>query len=225
MTQAKAEKYLKVPKNLMESLIKIGMIRRYRHSTSVHGYRFSKAELDQFLERLLLDATPVASGAEGMMSISRATFHCRAKVSDIIQMIFDRKLRRVGHRQDLAGFQSVVIDSLDVKNAHDKPLDGMSVAAAGSKLQIHTLVLHKLIQRGVLKASHVRHPISNRPSLRIDHLELERFDAEYTTAFNLARPLKQDVVKLRKSLAAKGIKPAEETLGLETTFYRRSDLQ
>lgn len=112
------------------------------------------------------------------------------------------------------------------KDARENPnLDGMTAAAAGWKLHINPRVLRGLIKRGILKTPHVKHPISNRPSLRIDPLELERFDAEYTTAFNFARLLKQHVVKLQESLAAKGINPAEETLGLETTFYRRSDLR
>lgn len=226
LTQAKAEEYLNVPKNLMESLIKIGMIRRYRHSTGFHGYRFSKAELDEFLARLLKDAVPVHVDAEGLLSIGRASFHCRAKVSDIIQLIFDRKLPRVGHRPDLAGVQSIVVYPEDVKNARGYPdLAGMNAVTAGAKLRINPRVIRVLIERGFLAASKIKNPINNRPAFRIDPSELDRFDAEYTTAFNLARLQKQDVVKIQNSLAAKGVHPVEGLSDTESTFYRRSDLQ
>lgn len=227
LTQANAERYLNVPKNLMENLIHEGFVRRYRASTGVQGYRFSKAELDRFLERMFLDAVPAGPGSEAAMSISRASFHCRASATAIIQIILDRKLRWIGYREDLRGLASLIVHPQDVIDAFCLPhLDGMTVAEVSAKLHIHPMVVRELIKRNLLKASSKLHPVNNRPSLRIAPSELERFDAEYTTLFNLARQLKLDHhLKLKAILADRGIHPAEETIGLDTTFYKRLDLQ
>lgn len=225
MIQAKAEDYLSAPKNLMEHLIEVGLIRRYRHSTSFHGYRFVKSELDEFLERLMLDAVPVDAEIEGALSISQASYKCRVKVSAIIQLILDRKLRWVGRRRDLSGLQSLLVLAEEVKKTHCfDHLTGLTVAAAVAKLRISPTVLRGLIKRGMLTATTAKHPITNRQTIRIALCELERFDAEFVTFVNFAQSSNADQRKLRAHLKANGIEPAPEMIGLETTFYRRSEI-
>ena len=67
--------------------------------------------------------------------------------------------------------------------------------------------------------------MTGHEKLRFTRAEIDRFASEYVSLFNLGRTLRQKAARVRKDLDARGVKPAQELLGLDAIFYRRSDLE
>ena len=149
----------------------------------------------------------------------------RAKCSltRLLELISDRKIW-VGRRPDRSGLASLLVNVDEVRLAVATPTkDGLSIIEAGSALQIDPNVLRKLADRMVIETFKIRDPKTGALGLRVTHSELARFSSTYVSIFQLSRTLRRQVRALRVDLANKGVREAEETVGLGT-FYRRSEL-
>lgn len=84
--------------------------------------------------------------------------------------------------------------------------------------------IRRIADRGLIKCTRYIDPLTGRKKMVLLTSDLERFDAEFVTLFNLARPMRRQPSQLCAELTAQGILPAKETIGVGATFYRRSDL-
>jgi hypothetical protein len=160
------------------------------------------------------------------MSISYASAHVRCKISTIFQFILDRKLRWVGRRTDRSGLDALLVNPEDLKLVMNRPTDdGLSAFDAAKSLRLAPAVLRRLAERKIVGSFRVRDPMTGHVKLRFARAEIDRFASEYVSLFNLGRTLRQNAARVRKDLNARGVKPAQETLGLNAIFYRRSDLE
>jgi hypothetical protein len=226
LTLAEAERRLGVSANVMKILLDGGFIQRRRVSKGPHGLRFWADELDAFLARVLEGAEPIDGKVEETMSISYASAHARCTISTIFQLILDRKLNWVGHRTDRSGLDALLVIPDDIKLALNRPTDdGLSAIDAAESLRLAPAVMRRLADRKIVGSFRVRDPMTGHEKLRFARAEIDRFASEYVSLFNLGRTLRQKPARVRKDLDACGVKPAQELLGLDAIFYRRSDLE
>jgi hypothetical protein len=120
---------------------------------------------------------------------------------------------------------SLLVYPEDVKSALGRsPLEGMSTLEAGKHFRIAPGVFRELAARKIIAACKVRDPLSSRVKTRFSVSELDRFNAEYVSLFNLSNDLSRKTALVRKELSDRGIMPASEMEGLTAIFYCRADI-
>lgn len=226
LTLAEAERRIGVSANVMKVLLDGGFVQRRRVSKGPHGLRFWADELDTFVAHVFEGSEPVEGKTDETMSVSYASAHARCTISTIFQLILDRKLRWVGRRTDRSGIDALLVNPDDLKLALNRPVEtGLSAIDAAESLRLDPKVMRRLADRNIVASFTIRDPMTGHEKLRIAPEEIDRFASEYISLFNLGRNLGQNVSRVRKDLDARGVKPAQELLGLDAIFYRRADLE
>ncbi|MGM4998218.1 hypothetical protein AB8A05_05710 [Tardiphaga sp. 538_B7_N1_4] len=72
-------------------------------------------------------------------------------------------------------------------------------------------------------ATTMKHPVTRQMRLFLDPADVDRFDEEYISLFNLSRWTKRGSRALKIDLATRSIHPVLEETGV-ITIYRRTDL-
>ncbi|MDB5566353.1 MAG: hypothetical protein JWP84_2919, partial [Tardiphaga sp.] len=222
---AEAQKRINVTGNVMNTLRKDKIIGRQCTESDATRDRYSIVELDDFVRRLFVDAEPVEADSASVMCLMDASARNRCTISVIVKLILDRKLPWVGFRKDVRGVASLRVNPEDVSRLLARKVpEGVHAFEAGTFLKIAPPVIRRIADRGLIKGTRYIDPLSGRTKMVLSTSDLERFDAEYVTLFNLARPMRRQPSQLRAELSAQGILPAKETIGVGAAFYRRSDL-
>lgn len=225
VTLVEAQKRLGVAESIMNILLANGFVQRRRVGRNFLGLRFRSDELDAFLKSVMEGAEPVERSTSDMKSLSYASAHARCKIATIIQMIIDKKLPWVGRRVRSVGLASLLVYPEDVKTALGRsPLEGLSALEAGRRFSIAGSTFRQLAARKIIEAREVRHPLSGRVRLRFSESELDRFNSEYVSLYNLSKELGQRRDLVRRELKARGVMPVPETDGLNAIFYRRAEV-
>ncbi|WP_441255872.1 TniQ family protein [Tardiphaga sp. 285_C5_N1_2] len=222
---AEAQKRINVTANVMNTLRKDKIISRQCTESDATRDRYSIVELDDFVRRLFVDAQPVDSDSANAVCLMDASARNRCTISVIVKFILDRKLPWVGSRNDVRGVASIRVNPGDVSQllARQVPI-GVHAFEAGTYLKIAPPVIRRIADRGLIKGTCYVDPLSGRKKMVLSTDDIERFNAEYVTLFNLARAMRRQLSQLRAELTAQGILPAKETIGVGATFYRRSDV-
>jgi hypothetical protein len=224
ITQLQAQRHLNVSENVMDSLIECNLISRHKQSAAVHAHRFLISELDDFLAGLISGAAPVAPGTSGVFSLSDVAQKVKTSVHAIVTLIVNRRLKWVGYRTDLRGFSSLVVKPKDVADVLRKSdPQKLSTAATASRLNLSQHAVRHLLRQKLLVATQMKHPVTNQMRDFFEQSDIDRFDAEYVSLFNLSRLTGTQGAKLRKEFAQRSIFPVVEKIGV-TTIYRRVDL-
>lgn len=145
-------------------------------------------------------------------------------VHGIVKLLLDRRLKWVGYRTDLRGFASLVVNPKDVadvmRQSHPQKL---STAGAASRLNLSQHAARHLLGQKLLLATRMKHPVTRQIRDFFDPSDVDHFDAEYVSLFNLSRLMRTQGAKLRKEFTERPILPVVEEIGVTTT-YRRADL-
>ena len=223
ITQVEAQRHLNVSENVMNRLIASNLISRHKQSTGVYAYRYIVSELDALLADVFRDALPVSPDTKGALSLGRAAQAVQSSVDAITNLIVNRRLKWVGYRTDLRGFSSLVVDPVDVasvlRQSHPSKL---STAATASRLNVSKRAVRYLIGK-LLVSAPMKHPVSHKICHFFDPTDIDRFDAEYISLFNLSRLTSRRAATLKKELDERSILPVLAEWRV-TTIYRRADL-
>ena len=218
-----AEKHIGATPNAMKALLDNGLLRRHRVSKGGLGLRFRINELDAFLKPIMEQAELTDGQTDNLEDLSMTCVRAKCSLTRLLELISDRKIW-VGRRPNRSGLASLLVNLKEVRLAVATPTkDGLSIIEAGRALQIDPKVLRNLADRKVIETFKIRDPKTGALGLRVTHSELTRFSSTYVSIFQLSRTLRRQVRALRVYLANKGVREAEETVGLGT-FYRRSEL-
>jgi hypothetical protein len=189
-------------------------------------HAFAKADLDNFLARLLDGAIEVETPQPPGYSIQDAAKRANCGAGEIIQLILDKKLRWVGRRAGVDGYAAVLIDADEIKRHVRGPaLDGLTAEMMHLEMHTATRVVNALIWAGYLPTQRVTNPLNRCPVDITSRADFDVFRQTYVTLFDLARELGVHFNVLKVWLREQGIKPAldKETFG--ATFYRRADIR
>lgn len=222
---AEAQKRLNVTDNVMKALRKDAIIGRQCQETEATRDRYSISELDEFLARLFANAEPVEEDSATAVPLLSVSARVRCTISVIVRFILEGKLPWVGVRKDLHGLVSLRVNPQHVSELIARQIpDGVHALEAGTFLKIAPTVIRRIADRGLIKNTRYVDAVTGRKKMVLCPTDLKRFDSEYVTLFNLARPMGRQPVRLLAELSALGVEPAAETVGVNATFYRRADL-
>jgi hypothetical protein len=189
------------------------------------GHAFLKSELDGFLERLMRDADPSFYGDPAMVPLITAAKRSCSAVMDVVALVLDGKLSRVGRDPGQAGFVSVLVDAEEVRPLVTGPAyEGISLRELERLLPAKSPAVKMLVKKGLLVAVTVKNPVTGWMQPTVLQDELERFRREYVSLNTLARERGEHFARVKKSLVAAGVSPVCDPDELNQTLYRRSDI-
>lgn len=219
-----AARYLEAGTIRVSALLKAGFIKRHRIKGGTIEL-FKRPELDDFLSSLLEHAVPVKTIPSGVTNILAATRRACCSITDIVQLILDRKLAWLGHHRKSAGLASVLVKLDEVKMATrlEEP-PGLSLRAAEEALQIRDVDLAQFIRAGIINTFTATNPVNRCQTRFISMDEIERFKRNFVSLFQLARSQGRGLPAIKQDLFEKGIMPIFLE-GLNATFYRRADVE
>ncbi|UZE47080.1 hypothetical protein ONR75_19010 [Rhodopseudomonas sp. P2A-2r] len=224
LTLLQAQERLNVSEVSMNVLLKAGLTNRHRVTSGKRGDRYFDYEIDQFLDNLSINAQPIKKENGNVMKIRSVARYALRSLSDVIQLILDRKVSWVGRLPEVKGIEALVLRLDEVKAVVRGPtFEGLTAVPAGHFLQITAPVLREIARRGIIKTIRCADPVNRSSRIVFPLAELERFRLDYVSLNHLRDGRQGGWV--RRKLAADNIMPAEELAGLEATFYKRSDLK
>lgn len=223
VNHAEAQRRLNTSAHLMNQLIDANLLPRHKQGMGHHAYRFLIPELDALLASVLSGASPVAPGTDRGLSLAETALAIKSSVHEITGLIINRRLQWVGSSTDSYGFASILVDPDEVaevlRQSHPKLL---TAEAAAARLNLSDAAVRYVIGK-LLAATTMKHPVTRQMRLFLDPADVDRFDAEYISLFNLSRLTKRASKALKVDLAKRSIHPALEKTGV-ATIYRRTDL-
>ena len=229
MTMKAARAYLNVPRPHDEGLVQSGLIRplidRKRMRASMQ-YTFTKSDLDDFLVRLTAKAVPHFDKDPEFEPLIKAAKRSCCPVMDVVRLVLDGKLERVGLDPAERGFLSVLVSSKEVRPlVTGAAYDGLSLNQVENALSATTAAVKGLLKSGLIETTTVKNPVTGWMQPIVRHQELERFQQEYVSLFNLAKERGEHFLRVKKALIAEGVSPVADPAEIGLTLYRRSDLR
>jgi hypothetical protein len=189
------------------------------------GHAFLKSDLDGFLERLLRNADPSLQSDTGLVPLIAAARHSCSAVMDVVALVLDGKLSRVGRDTGQAGFLSILVDAEEVRPLVTGPdYDGHSMRDLERLLPAKSRAVKALVDQGFIAVDLVKNPVTKwmQPIVRRD--ELARFKREFVSLHALSQERGDHFRRVKKALVAAGVKPVADPDLLGQTLYRRSDI-
>ncbi len=142
---------------------------------------------------------------------------------DVVALVLERKLSRVGRDPGQSGFVSVLVDAEEVRPLVTGPAyDGHSLRDLEKLLSAGTYAVKALVEKGLLVSETVKNPVTGWMQPIVREEELERFRREYVSLHTLARERGEHFARIKKSLVAAGVAPVGDPGELRQTLYRRS---
>ncbi|NGO51057.1 TniQ family protein [Allomesorhizobium camelthorni] len=226
MSLEEAREYLNVPRPHDRGLLERGLINPMITGGRSDGeHAFLRSDLDDLLERLLRNADPMLCGDTAMVPMITAAKHSCCAVMDIVALVLDGKLKRVGRDTSDRGFISVLVDAEEARPHVVGPAyEGHSLRELESLLPAKSRAVKALLEQGLLVAETVKNPVTGwmQPVVLPD--ELARFKSEFASLHILSREGGEHIRRVKKSLVAAGVHPVADPELLGQTLYRRSDL-
>jgi hypothetical protein len=226
LTMKQAETYINAGRVQTRILFEAGLIRRHKLGDNGLEEVFFRAELDEFLARLLKNAKEISTFSDPVHDLPSAAKRACCSSAEIVKLILDERLQWVGRRTGQTGFLCVLVDTNEVKakTALDAP-NGMPLnIAAKEVLKTNWRVMSQLVASGAIQTTTVTNPVNRCPQCIIPFSELQRFQRTYVSLHRLGIERGLHMRTVLKELNASGILPAAELNHVGATFYRREHL-
>jgi len=186
---------------------------------------FRRRDVDDFLDRLLGDADPAYFGVTGFFDIPSAAKRACCRAEQVIQLLLDRKLTRVGRNPKVDGYLSVLVDVDELRPlVIGEDHGGVSLRTATGRIRTSDRVLTALIVGHYIKAERVKNAVTKQTQTIIRPAELDRFLREFVGLRVLAEERLEHFRRTKAEMEARGIRPAFDPKVIMATFYRRQDL-
>lgn len=227
MSLERARAYLNVPRPHDRGLLDRGFIKPMMEGgKNKGGHAFLRSDLDRLLDQLLRNADPTLQGNPTMVPLIAAAKHSCCVVMDVVALVLDGKLARVGRDPDQTGFLSVLVDAGEVRPLVTGPAyEGHSLRDLEKLLSSSSYAVKALVEKGFLTAEIVKNPVTGWMQQIVSPKELERFLQEYVSLTGLARERGDHFSRVKKSLLAAGVTPVAHPDELKQTLYRRSEVE
>jgi hypothetical protein len=223
------EKYLNAPRVHTKLLHENGFITPFvpaqKRNANVSRYAFRKADLDDFLSRLLADAQTLAEPTKNIQDLPGAAKRANCSVIEIVRLVLDRKLIWIGRRLEVAGYLSLLVQVDEIRRfVRGTETDGLAEHKVIDELKVSWQAVRALVDDGILPTTMVINPVNRCPTRVVLKDDLRAFRATYVTLFQLAKERGIHQLALKKDLVNKGITPALSQERFRASFYRRSEL-
>lgn len=185
--------------------------------------RFSKRALEAFLESIYpAVGSPVA---EGLKPINVAAKLARCRDSDVLKLVHDKKLKRVGWDNGKVGLEAVLVDPEEVL-ALDQPhvSEDPSLDEVGEILNVGSDAARSLCGSGYLPCYDGKNRY-NQATQYVRHSDIEAFRAEYISLSEMAFECSDRFRELQSAINTKRIRPSIPKASKHPNFYRRSEIE
>lgn len=228
------ETYLNCPRvhtKLLETHGFISPVVNAEHRGRLAKHAFDTASLDDFLERLLKNATPVREVEDHFHTIPKAAKRACCSGMEIVRLVLDGRLNNLGRDPEVQGYLSLLVDVDELRplvQLKSEP-EGVSLRDAERRIGTSTAVIEALIRSEesadpILESQTVINPVNRCPQIVIPFLALEDFDEVYVGLIRLAKEIGVHHVPLRRNLDDAGVEPAFDPDKVGARFYRRADI-
>nr|WP_320188517.1 TniQ family protein [Agrobacterium rosae] len=187
------------------------------------GRLFSRVEIRDLLERLF-PKEPCVDVVD-LYPFEIATRRANATQGEILKLLIQRKLVRVGVDNEVHGIRGLLLDPSEIALHTRLPNHGcLTLDEVRIAMTTSWYVVKALISEGYLVTRSERNPVTRMRQAVVDPAELARFRSEYITfdgimaERNITRP------KLVSLLKMNSIKPALPVETIRASFYRRLDV-
>jgi hypothetical protein len=224
MSLKQAGEYLNAPRPHERLLFEAGFVEPFvRGGTeTLKDHAFARRDLDAFLGRLLANASEADAGDGRLMPIPTAAKWACCSAMEIVRLVLDRKLARVGRRTDAAGYLSVLVDPREVQPFVQGQADGsLSLREVEQRLGTTTRVVKALIEHGHLPSRVETNPVNRCPRQVVGQEDLDAFMGRYVTLHVAAKEQGVYHRRLKSSLDEAGVGPAFDPTTVHATFFER----
>jgi hypothetical protein len=225
MNLRQAGEYLNAPRPHERLLVDAGFIQPFvRGGTgSLRDFAFAKRDLDAFLERLLERASDEGAIDGTLVPILNAAKRACCSSVEIVHLILDLKLTRIGRRSGVAGYLSVLVDPEEVKPFVQRQVNGsLSLREVEQRLRTKTQVVKALIDHGHLPSRVEVNPVNRCPRQVVDTGDLEHFMSQFISLHVAAMVRGVHFRKLKTMLAFSKIDPVFPPSEVHAAFYDRN---
>jgi hypothetical protein len=217
-------RYLNLSRVQRSLLVEAGFLKPSLGRTHGKLDQYATADLDEFLKRLLEGAVPIRKAKEGQVDIRTAAKRACCSAAGIVGFILDMQLKWVGRSVGVDGYQSVLVDLVEIRElVRGDGHGGLTQLQIAKALKTTDRVVRALIANDCLVAITVINPVNKCPQQVVLSVEVERFDREFVSLFALAKQRRQHFLKLKQEFDEAGVEPVFDVNKIGATFYRRKD--
>lgn len=184
---------------------------------------YDRRQLDEFRKRLFANVVWVEEPEWPQMTIAAAAKRTCCSAMEIVKLILDHQLRWVGSWTATTGYQSILVDVVEVKRlirgVHG---DNLTMRQAAAVLGTTDRVLGALIENQMLASESHISPKNRCPYIAVPRKSVEAFKARYASLHELARSRGKHMPILKRELAMRGVEPALPPNQVGASFYLRS---
>lgn len=227
MTLTEVAQHLNVPRPHDAMLVREGFIVPIvRGKTAMFkNHLIRRRDADAFLERLLVDVDPSITGGASYVDLRGAAKRNCCHVADVVRLLLDRKLTRVGQSADASGFLSILVDPEEARALlFQRDPSMLSLREVEQLMKTSTLVVKRLIAAGHLQGQMVKNGVTGRKQTVVARENVEGFIETHVSLMTIARENKRPIRGLRDALLSHGIRPALTQDDVGVNFYRRRDV-
>ncbi|MXQ12352.1 TniQ family protein [Microvirga makkahensis] len=225
MSLKQAGEYLNAPRPHERLLFEAGFIQPFvRGGTeTLKDHAFARRDLDAFLEKLLAGASDARLEDKVLVPIQSAAKRACCSAMEIVQLILDRKLTRIGRQADIAGYLSVLVDPEEVMPlVQEQASDSLSLPEVERKLGTSTRVVKALVEHGHLPSRIEINPVNRCPQQVVTCADIEHFMSRFVSLHFAANERGVHFRQLKAMLASAGINPVFPRDEVHATFYKRN---
>lgn len=220
--------YANVPRPHERILYEAGFIKPViaGGTKELKNHAFRRKDIDDFLARILIDASEEFFGKPGFYDIRSAAKRNCCRAEQIIQLLLDRKLKRVGRNPQVGGYLSVLVDVEELRPlVIGEDHGGINLRTATCRIRTSDRVMSALVANHFIETERVKNPVTKQIQTIIRPTELDRFLREFVGLHVLAEERYEHFRKTKAEMEARKIEPAFDPKLVMATFYRREDLQ
>lgn len=226
LSKKEAMEYLNLPRPHDQGMMKLGLLAPILRRGDAFGHHlFEKEVLDEFVRKLLLDASPTRELIKGMSDIPSAAYQSFATVAEIVELLFQRKLKHVHYLESSHGFLSVLVSPDEiVRLLHEPEKRGYTALELNNVLKANSVSVRALIKHGFLRSSMQRNAKTGyvRPLVTVN--DVEEFQRKYIGSFELGTLLGLHAKAVVRKCANHGICPAFDPEVVKSRYYLRSEI-
>lgn len=158
-------------------------------------------EANQFIASLVRGTIPVHVKMHDKMDIPTVCRLLWIRPGEVVRMILDGRLRRVGSYAQADGYLSVLVDRKEVKaNIARASAPGMTVSTFASSVGLKTSQVHRLIRAGHLPSTVAPNPVRRAVQPYLSAADRAAFDARFATVRTLSLEMSDTWQQLRRRL-------------------------
>jgi hypothetical protein len=189
MSLKEAGIYINAPRPHERLLLEAGILKPWigGGTGDLRKHVFRRSDLDAFLDALLADASNSLAEDPAFHDLLRAAKRACCSATEIVALILDRKLTRVGRNPESEGYLSVLVDVDEVRShVAGTGHDGLTLREVEKELRTSTHVVKALMERGLLEAETVVNPTNRCPQQIVRPEALGRFTSAFVSLQALA---------------------------------------